>query len=277
MPSRLPARPAKQSPAQAAARAIAAKRREEQLRQQAALLAKQAKADQLVAQAKQDEIARLRQAVVKCADAYKMAKDVLVKFEAQALPPVGSSIRTLHMQKRQQIAAALHAAGRALNVARAALSKALGEGTAAASSPAQQTLPVVQKALEQAKQETKTETTVAVQAGAPQAALPPAGYDPVVARQDDQIAAVAKDAVKVAEKTAAVADAAASDGSKAAAAAGAPPPPPATEAPPPAVVEDAAKAAQDAVNEAVGAKQGSVLPILAVAGVIGAFLIMRKK
>jgi uncharacterized membrane protein YebE (DUF533 family) len=64
-------------------------------------------------------------------------------------------------------------------------------------------------------------------------------------------------------------------------------PPPAGSAPttnadasaPPAVLEEAAKQAQDAVNEAVGAKPGSALPMIAAVGVAGliAYALFARK
>jgi hypothetical protein len=273
MPAPLPPRPAVQTPAQAQGRAVAAKQREDQLRQQAVVIADRAKVDQAVAKGKQSEIDRLKKAVEKCADAYKRAKEAFIRF--RSLPVPQGVNRAVHEQQGRKIAEAQSAALNALNAARAALDKAMREAAAVAGSPAQQALPVVQKALEAAKQDTQREAAVAVQVGVPKAALPPAPT-PAQVQVDVKVAEVAKDAPAVTEKTVAVADAAANAGSKAVVAADAPPPPPATEAPPPAVVEDAAKAAEAAVDGAVGPKSGfPLVPALAIAGI--AFLIMRKR
>jgi len=278
MPPRLPPRMQKQGPVMAQSRAFEAKKRENQLRKQAQDLAVRASHDQKVAKAKQLEIERLRKCVIDCAKAYARAKEAHVALFRKPTPtnPALVAARAVELQR---LMAAMSVALAALSAARAALEKAVREATAIAESPAQQDLPVVQKELEQAKQDTQTETRAAVEAGAPPAALPP---PPTTAEQasDTQTSGTAREAEVVAEQTTNAAESAASSGDAAAADAGAPPvaPPAAGESsPPPAVIEDAAKKAQDAVNAAVGAKPGSVLPMLAVAGVIGAFLIMRKK
>jgi colicin import membrane protein len=278
MPVRLPPRPAKQTPASAQARAIEAKKREDHLRKQTQGLAARAIADQQRARAKQSEIERLKKCVVDCAQAYARAKTALVAYKP--LPAVASAkARSIHDTKRRQLAAAVAAALAALQAARTALRKAMGEAVAAAESPAQQTLPIVQKELEQAKQDTVTETKAAVEAGVPPAALPPPST-PLEKATDATSSEVSKEAIAVVEKTTQVAENADSSDADAALDAGAPPAPSSDldeASPPTAVIEDAAKQAQDAVNEAVGAKQGSVLPILAAVGIAAALLFMRKK
>jgi hypothetical protein len=276
MPPRLPARPSRQAPAQAQGRAVAAKARENQLRAQAQSLAARASVDQKTAKSKQIEIERLRKCVIDCAKAYARAKMVRDAFAAKPISAV-PAMRFSREVELRKLDTAMAAALAALNAARVALEKAVREATAVAESPAQQMLPVVQRELEQAKQDTQTETRAAVEAGAPPATLPPPPT-PAEQRTDTQVSEVAKDAPAVAEQAFDAAEGAANAGDKAAADVGAPPvaPPAAGESsPPPAVIEDAAKKAQDAVNEAVGAKEGSILPILAVAGIVG-YLFLRK-
>jgi len=277
MPPRLPARPSKQAPAQAQGRAIAAKARENQLRKQAQSLAARASVDQRTAKSKQAEIERLRKCVIDCAKAYSRAKMARAAFAAKPIPPMPAARFAREVELRK-LDAAMAAALAALNAARVALEKAVREATAVAESPAQQALPIVQRELEQAKRDTQTETRAAVEAGAPPAALPPSPT-PTEQRTDTQVSEVARDAPVVAEQAFDAAEGAANAGDKAVADAGAPTveaPAAGESSPPPAVIEDAAKKAQDAVNAAVGAKEGSVLPLLAAVG-IGAFLFMRKK
>ena len=277
MPPRLPPRMQKQGPVMAQSRAFEAKKRENQLRKQAQDLAARARQDQKVAKAKQLEIERLRKCVIDCAKAYARAKEAHVACIRRPTPALPALIAARAVEL-QRLTAAMNAALAAMNAARAALEKAVRDATVVAESPAQQDLPVVQKELEQAVKDTVTETRAAVEAGAPPAALPP---PPTPAEQasDTQTSGTAREAEVVAEQTTTAAESAASSGDAAAVDAGAPPvAPPASgeSSPPPAVIEDAAKKAQETVNQAVGAKPGSVLPLLAVAGV-AALLIMRRK
>ena len=300
MPAKLPTRLPSQTPAQAQnqakTRVVAAKMRENAIRDQAKDLAVRAKVDQNDAKKARGEVERLSEAVAKCADAYTRAKDAHEEAVKHAQTPRARMTAALRTENEAKVRAAqllMEQTKRAYDAARTALARVIAESAQLATSPAQQALPVVQKALEEAKRDTVNETKVAIDVGVPPVQLPPP--PPPAEKVADQIVAeVAKDATVVADQTVAAAEGAAKQAENSANNAGVPQVPPAVDAPPPAgsapttnadasappaVLEEAAKQAQDAVNEAVGAKQGSVLPILAAVGIgIGAvFLFTRKK
>ena len=300
LPARLPTRLPSQTPAQAQnqakTRVVAAKMRENAIRDQAKDLAVRAKVDQNDAKKARGEVERLSEAVAKCADAYTRAKDAHEAAVKHAQTPRARMTAALRTENEAKVRAAqllMEQMRRVYDALRTALARAIALAAQLATSPAQQALPVVQKALEEAKRDTVNETKVAIDVGVPPVQLPPP--PPPAEKVADQIVAeVAKDATVVADQTVAAAEGAAKQAENSANNAGVPQVPPAVDAPPPAgsapttnadasappaVLEEAAKQAQDAVNEAVGAKQGSVLPILAAVGIgIGAvFLFTRKK
>lgn len=175
---------------------------------------------------------------------------------------------------------ALQRAKQACVAARASLERAMRVAVEAAQAPAQQMLPIIVAELKVAKAETAAETQAAADAGVPPAQLPPTTPPPAEVAADAQTETVAKEAEVVAEQTTAVAESSAKEADAAAvdagvAAPGEPPPAPATTDVPPAALEQAAKDAADVVNEAVGAKPGSILPVLAIAGVVGYFFFRK--
>ena len=300
MPAKLPTRLPSQTPAQAQnqakTRVVAAKMRENAIRDQAKDLAVRAKVDQNDAKKARGEVERLSEAVAKCADAYKRAKDAHEEAVKHAQTPRARMTAALRTENEAKVRAAqllMEQTKRAYDAARTALARVIAESAQLATSPAQQALPVVQKALEEAKQDTVNETKVAIDVGVPPVQLPPP--PPPAEKVADQIVAeVAKDATVVADQTVAAAEGAAKQAENSANNAGVPQVPPAVDAPPPAgsapttnadasappaVLEEAAKQAQDAVNEAVGAPPGSALPMIAAVGAVAliAYVLFGRK
>jgi hypothetical protein len=296
LPTRLPSQTQAQAQNQAKTRVVAAKMRENAIRSQAQGLATRAKADQDAAKQSRGEVEKLTKVVTQCGDAYKRAKDAHDAAVKHAQTPRQRITAALIAENAAKVRAAqllMEQTKRAYDAARTALARAIAASAQLATSPAQQTLPVVQKALEEAKQDTVEETKVAIDVGVPPVQLPPP--PPPAEKVADQIVAeVAKDAPVVAAETVAVAEGSAKQAETAANDAGVPQVPPAVDAPPPAgsapttdadasappaVLEEAAKQAQDAVNEAVGAPPGSALPMIAAVGVVGliAYALFSRK
>jgi len=300
MPAKLPTRLPSQTPAQAQnqakTRVVSAKMRENAIRDKAKDLAVRAKVDQDDAKKARSEVERLSKAVEQAARSYKLAKDALMADMQHAQTPRARMTAALRAENEAKVRAAqaiMEQMKRAYDALRTALARAIALAAQLATSPAQQALPVVQRALEEAKQDTVDETKVAIDVGVPPAQLPPP--PPPAEKVADQIVAeVARDAPVVAAETVAVAEGSAKQAETAANDAGVPQVPPAVDAPPPAgsapttdadasappaVLEEAAKQAQDAVNEAVGAKPGSALPMIAAVGVAGlvAYALFSRK
>jgi hypothetical protein len=285
LPTRLPSQTQAQAQNQAKTRVVAAKMRENAIRDQAKDLAVRAKVDQNDAKKARGEVERLSEAVAKCADAYTRAKDAHEEAVKHAQTPRARMTAALRTENEAKVRAAqllMEQTKRAYDAARTALARVIAESAQLATSPAQQALPPVWRALEEAKRDTVNETKVAIDVGVPPVQLPPP--PPPAEKVADQIVAeVAKDATVVADQTVAAAEGAAKQAENSANNAGVPQVPPAVDAPPPAgsapttnadasappaVLEEAAKQAQDAVNEAVGAKPGSALPMIAAVGAV---------
>lgn len=286
MPAKLPTRLPSQTPAQAQnqakTRVVAAKMRENAIRDQAKDLAVRAKVDQDDAKKARSMVERLSEKVEVAAQRYKLAKDALAAAVQHAQTPRARMTEALRAENGAKVRAAqavMQQTRRAYDALRVALAHYVALAAQRATSPAQQALPVVQQALEEAKQDTVNETQVAVDVGVPPVQLPPP--PPPAEKVADQIVAeVAKDATVVADQTVAAAEGAAKQAENSANNAGVPQVPPAVDASaPPAVLEEAAKQAQDAVNEAVGAKPGSALPMIAAVGAAAlvAYVLFSRK
>jgi hypothetical protein len=300
MPAKLPTRLPSQTPAQAQnqakTRVVAAKMRENAIRNQVRGIAVRAKVDQDDAKKARGEVERLSKAVEQAAQSYKLSKDSLIAAMQHAQTPrarITAALRSENEAKVRAAQAIMEQMRRVYDALRTALARAIALAAQLATSPAQQALPPVWRALEEAKQDTVEETKVAVDVGVPPVQLPPP--PPPAEKVADQIVAeVAKDATVVADQTVAAAEGAAKQAENSANNAGVPQVPPAVDAPPPAgsapttnadasappaVLEEAAKQAQDAVNEAVGAKPGSALPMIAAVGAAAliAYVLFSRK